>query len=88
MEDTRWERPGSWGVRQQVVEALGLQTASRQIKVRWDRKGQSTAQGQSHAQADKAKLLAASIHGLLDRSKRLRSSRKQNQFGNLFVNIS
>ena len=33
-------------VRQQVVEALGLQTAGGQIKVRWDRKGQATAQGQ------------------------------------------
>src|SRR6266542_3761862 len=33
-------------VRQQVVEALGLQTASGQIKVRWDENGQATAQGQ------------------------------------------
>ncbi|MDP2652389.1 MAG: hypothetical protein Q8O94_04590 [bacterium] len=33
-------------VRQQVVEALGLQTASGQIKVRWDTNGQATAQGQ------------------------------------------
>ena len=33
-------------VRQQVVEALGLQTAGGQIKVRWDGKGQATAQGQ------------------------------------------
>ena len=33
-------------VRGQVVEALGLQTAGGQIKVRWDRNGQATAQGQ------------------------------------------
>jgi len=33
-------------VRQQVVEALGLETAGGKIKVRWDRKGQATAQGQ------------------------------------------
>ena len=33
-------------VRQQVVEALGLQTASGQIKVHWDANGQATAQGQ------------------------------------------
>jgi hypothetical protein len=33
-------------IRQQVVEALGLQTASGQIKVRWDENGQATAQGQ------------------------------------------
>ncbi|HXK27741.1 MAG TPA: hypothetical protein VJ646_05780 [Candidatus Binatia bacterium] len=33
-------------VRQQVVEALGLQTAGGQVKVRWDANGQATAQGQ------------------------------------------
>jgi hypothetical protein len=33
-------------VREQVVEALGLQTAGGQIKVRWDANGQATAQGQ------------------------------------------
>ncbi|MGH7930395.1 MAG: transposase, partial [Candidatus Binatia bacterium] len=33
-------------VRQRVVEALGLQSASGQIKVSWDKKGQATAQGQ------------------------------------------
>jgi hypothetical protein len=33
-------------VRQQVVEALGLQSAGGQIKVRWDANGQATAQGQ------------------------------------------
>lgn len=33
-------------VRQQVVEALGLQSAGGQIKVRWDENGQATAQGQ------------------------------------------
>jgi hypothetical protein len=33
-------------VRQQVLEALGLQSADGQIKVRWDKKGQATAQGQ------------------------------------------
>ena len=32
--------------RQEVVEALGLQTASGPLKVRWDGKGQSTAFGQ------------------------------------------
>ncbi len=32
--------------RQVVVEALGLQTASGPLKVRWDGKGQSTAFGQ------------------------------------------
>lgn len=33
-------------VRQQVVEALGLETAGGPIKVRWDAKRQATAQGQ------------------------------------------
>ena len=33
-------------VRRQVVEALGLQSAGGQIKVRWDGKGQATAHGQ------------------------------------------
>jgi hypothetical protein len=33
-------------VRQQVVEALGLQTAGGQIKVRWDANRQATTQGQ------------------------------------------
>ena len=33
-------------VRKQVVEALGLQSASGQIKVRWDENGKATAQGQ------------------------------------------
>lgn len=33
-------------VRQQVVEALGLQTASGQLKVRWDDTAQATALGQ------------------------------------------
>ena len=32
-------------VRQEVVEALGLQTAGGQIKVRWDKKVRVTAQG-------------------------------------------
>ena len=32
--------------RQHVIEVLGLQTASGQIKVRWDDNGQTTAQGQ------------------------------------------
>jgi hypothetical protein len=33
-------------VREQVVEALGLQTASGQLKVRWDKTAQATALGQ------------------------------------------
>jgi hypothetical protein len=33
-------------VREQVVQALGLQTAGGQIKVRWDASSQATAQGQ------------------------------------------
>ena len=33
-------------VRQQVVEALGLETASGRLKVRWDENAQATAQGQ------------------------------------------
>ena len=33
-------------VRQQVVEALGLETAGGPVKVRWDAKRQATAQGQ------------------------------------------
>ena len=33
-------------VRQEVVEALGLETAGGQLKVRWDSKGQSSALGQ------------------------------------------
>jgi len=33
-------------VRKQVLEALGVQSASGQIKVRWDENGQATAQGQ------------------------------------------
>ena len=32
--------------RQQVVEALGLETAGGQLKVRWDGKAQSSAMGQ------------------------------------------
>jgi len=32
--------------RQQVVEALGLETAGGQLKVRWDGKAQSSALGQ------------------------------------------
>jgi len=33
-------------IREQVVEALGLQTGDGQIKVRWDPSSQATAQGQ------------------------------------------
>lgn len=33
-------------VRQQVVEVLGLETASGRLKVRWDENAQATAQGQ------------------------------------------
>jgi hypothetical protein len=33
-------------VREQVVEALGLQTASGPLKVRWDNNAQATALGQ------------------------------------------
>jgi hypothetical protein len=33
-------------VREQVVEALGLQSAGGQLKVRWDSSSQATAQGQ------------------------------------------
>lgn len=38
-------KKGELAVRKQVVEALGVQSASGQIKVRWDENGQATAQG-------------------------------------------
>jgi hypothetical protein len=52
-------------VRQQVVEALGLQTASGQIKVRWDTNGQATAQGQMAFFIE-----FVNVTGLFDRSAR------------------
>ena len=37
---------GDLVVRRRVVEALGLETASGRLKVRWDENAQATAQGQ------------------------------------------
>ncbi|MGZ8485946.1 MAG: hypothetical protein ACXW6R_18765, partial [Candidatus Binatia bacterium] len=39
-------KKGEMTLRQQMVEALGLETASGPVKVRWDGKRQATAQGQ------------------------------------------